>query len=605
MTNMKTTGSTAGATDTAASSAPLPTFQQNLIEAFTPILGEAETQQLASLISSLPTISGQTESQSIALYAAELENLKAKNNAFSGIPLSDTTSVWIKSLQGANSDGELTAAELNVQTNQALSSQFQAWLSKSLTENVDSSLSTEFVSQFNLGTQSNQAEQIANLSETGLANATKEISLFVAELANQMSSREVRDASISFLRNAFSSLGSVNLAQLKSSDFLLTKESFALQVSAQLKSSFQGIDITLSTDDANALANRITWTPGISKQQLKEALNDMAAQVKGQYSAAYVAGTDNLKAELNTVIGGTKPLTLSGLFANFAVKLTKIEIDNFYQDSAIADVQKTQITAAQVNFIKENTERDIRLQFEKIVKGESTGASFTERHEALRKNLAALKERLLNITDKEKADREVRAEHSLTARDLLAVVESSIGDRFDERVLLALNERRVNRLEKRNDQKEALEDLTIQLKVFGVVQSKIHSTQSVDGVYKPGYPESNFKASDFNYSNQTDFEASPEYKYLTDNKITNHRDFLQKQGITIGDGASYKDEEKSKKLSNFSSSVSAKSKLLNDEVQIKTTELNDTSSQYNSTVEAMNKFVQKYHSILQEILRAI
>ncbi|HHF3023567.1 TPA: virulence-associated V antigen [Vibrio diabolicus] len=605
MTNMKTTGSTTGATDTAASSAPLPTFQQNLIEAFTPVLGEAETQQLASLISSLPTISGQTESQSIALYVDTLENLKAKNNAFAGISLTDTASVWIKSLQSANSDGELTAAEFNAQTNQTLSNQFHSWFSKLLTENVDSSLSTEFVSQFNLGTQSNQAEQIANLSETELANATKEISLFVAELANQMGSREVRDASISFLRNAFSSLGSVNLAQLKSSDFLLTKESFALQVSAQLKSSFQGIGITLSTDDASTLANRITWTPGISKQQLKEALDEMAAQVKGQYSAAYLAGTDNLKAELNTVIRGTKPLTLSGLFANFAVKLTKIEIENFYQDSAIADVQKTQITAAQVNFIKENTERDIRLQFEKIVKGESTGASFTERHEALRKNLAALKERLLNITDKEKADREVRAEHSLTARDLLAVVESSIGDRFDERVLLALNERRVNRLEKRNDQKEALEDLTIQLKVFGVVQSKIHSTQSVDGVYKPGYPESNFKASDFNYSNQTDFEASPEYKYLTDNKITNHRDFLQKQGITIGDGASYKDEEKSKKLSNFSSSVSAKSKLLNDEVQIKTTELNDTSSQYNSTVEAMNKFVQKYHSILQEILRAI
>ncbi|BCB42190.1 hypothetical protein VagYM19_13170 [Vibrio alginolyticus] len=605
MTNMKTTGSTTGATDTAASSAPLPTFQQNLIEAFTPVLGEAETQQLASLISSSPTISGQTESQSIALYVDTLENLKAKNNAFAGISLTDTASVWIKSLQSANSDGELTTAEFNAQTNQTLSNQFQAWFSKLLTENVDSSLSTEFVSQFNLGTQSNQAEQIANLSETGLANATKEISLFVAELANQMGSREVRDASISFLRNAFSSLGSVNLAQLKSSDFLLTKESFALQVSAQLKSSFQGIGITLSTDDASTLANRITWTPGISKQQLKEALDEMAAQVKGQYSAAYLAGTDNLKAELNTVIGGTKPLTLSGLFANFAVKLTKIEIDNFYQDSAIADVQKTQITAAQVNFIKENTERDIRLQFEKIVKGESTGASFTERHEALRKNLAALKERLLNITEQEKKDLEVRAEHSLTARDLLAVVESSIGDRFDERVLLALNERRVNRLEKRNDQKEALEDLTIQLKVFGVVQSKIHSTQSVDGVYKPGYPESNFKASDFNYSNQTDFEASPEYKYLTDNKITNHRDFLQKQGITIGDGASYQDEEKSKKLSNFSSSVSAKSKLLNDEVQIKTTELNDTSSQYNSTVEAMNKFVQKYHSILQEILRAI
>ncbi|WP_260691919.1 virulence-associated V antigen, partial [Vibrio parahaemolyticus] len=57
--------------------------------------------------------------------------------------------------------------------------------------------------------------------------------------------------------------------------------------------------------------------------------------------------------------------------------------------------------------------------------------------------------------------------------------------------------------------------------------------------------------------------------------------------VTVADGASFKDEEKTKKLSNFSSSVSDKSKLLNDEVQIKTTELNDISSQYNSTVEAI------------------
>lgn len=626
MTNMKTTGSTTGATDTAASSAPLPTFQQNLIEAFTPVLGEAETQQLASIISSLPTISGQTESQSIALYVDTLENLKAKNNAFAGISLTDTASVWIKSLQSANSDGELTTAEFNAQTNQTLSNQFHAWFSKLLTENVDSSLSTEFVSQFNLGTQSNQAEQIANLSETGLANATKEISLFVAELANQMGSREVRDASISFLRNAFSSLGSVNLAQLKSSDFLLTKESFALQVSAQLKSSFQGIGITLSTDDASTLANRITWTPGISKQQLKEALDEMAAQVKGQYSAAYLAGTDNLKAELNTVIGGTKPLTLSGLFANFAVKLTKIEIENFYQDSAIADVQKTQITAAQVNFIKENTERDIRLQFEKIVKGESTGASFTERHEALRKNLAALKERLLNITEQEKKDLEVRAEHSLTARDLLAVVESSIGDRFDEQVLFALNERRVNRLEKRDQQKVELEELTTRLKIFGQVQSFMSTklSEEVDsgvtggeawhtGHYRP--QDVRFTYKDFGYDDQSSFENGKEFKYLeahlspnidpkSGEKFFTHKQFILDEGIAVTYGSYWKGDDPDR-LGNFATSVSDKSKLLNDDVQLKTTELNDTSSQYNSTVEAMNKFVQKYHSILQEILRAI
>ncbi len=47
---------------------------------------------------------------------------------------------------------------------------------------------------------------------------------------------------------------------------------------------------------------------------------------------------------------------------------------------------------------------------------------------------------------------------------------SSIGDRFDDRVLSALDKRRVNRLGKRNAQQKALENLSIRLKMFSVVQ---------------------------------------------------------------------------------------------------------------------------------------
>lgn len=511
----------------------------------------------------------------------------------------------MKSLQGASSSGEVDAAELATQMNNALASQFQTWFADQLTDKVDSSLPTQFVTQFQLGTESTQAQQIAKLSAEELKSATGDIASFVDDLARQMSSSVVRESASSFLRNAFAHLPSMNLAQLQASDFLLTEANFVTNVSTQLQNAFNQIGITLTKDDADQLAKRITWTPGISKQQLSEALSEMATQVKGQFTAAYgeTAGTENLRKALDAIIKSSDSLTLSSLFANFAVSLIHTEIDAFYNDKAIVDIQKTQISADQVELIKNNTERDIRFQFEKMLKGESTGASFIERYETLRKNLGALKDRLLNITEQEKKDLEVRAEHSLTARDLLAVVESSIGDRFDEQVLFALNERRVNRLEKRNEQKEALQDLTVQLKIFGVVQSKIHSTQSVDGTYKPD--DNAFSASDFNYNSATDYQNSPEYKYLTDNGITTHTDFLKKQGVTVADGASFKDEEKTKKLSNFSSSVSDKSKLLNDEVQIKTTELNDISSQYNSTVEAMNKFVQKYHSILQEILRAI
>ncbi|MCQ6453708.1 virulence-associated V antigen, partial [Vibrio parahaemolyticus] len=78
--------------------------------------------------------------------------------------------------------------------------------------------------------------------------------------------------------------------------------------------------------------------------------------------------------------------------------------------------------------------------------------------------------------------------------------------------------------QKRTEQKVAVQDLTEQLKIFCVVQSKFHSTQSVDGSYKPD--DNAFSASDFNYYSVTDFQNSPEYNYLTDNGITTHTDFL-------------------------------------------------------------------------------
>ncbi|HGS5218009.1 TPA: virulence-associated V antigen [Vibrio parahaemolyticus] len=636
MTNMTTTGSATGAATAAASSTPLPTFGQSLTEQLTPILGDAETQQLASLIAHLPTIKGQTDEQSIALYVDTLTQLKEKNSAFSGAALSESASIWMRSLQGASSSGEVDAAELTTQMNNALASQFQTWFADQLTDKVDSSLPTQFVSQFQLGNESTQAQQIAKLSAEELKSATGDIASFVDDLARQMSSSVVRESASSFLRNAFAHLPSMNLAQLKASDFLLTEANFVTNVSTQLQNAFNQIGITLTKDDADQLAKRITWTPGISKQQLSEALSEMATQVKGQFTAAYgeTAGTENLRKALDAIIKSSDSLTLSSSFANFAVSLIHTEIDDFYSDKAIVDIQKTQISADQVELIKNNTERDIRFQFEKMLKGELTGASFIERYETLRKNLGALKDRLLNITEQEKKDLEVRAEHSLTARDLLAVVESSIGDRFDDQVLFALNERRVNRLEKRDQQKVELEELTTRLKIFGQVQSFMSTklSEEVDsgislvggtvssggetwhtGHYRP--QDVRFTYKDFGYDDQSSFENGKEFKYLeahlspnidpkSGEKFFTHKQFIVDEGIAVTNDSYWKDDDLDR-LGNFATSVSDKSKLLNDDVQLKTTELNDTSSQYNSTVEAMNKFVQKYHSILQEILRAI
>ncbi|EKO3816917.1 Type III secretion cytoplasmic LcrG inhibitor [Vibrio harveyi] len=606
MTDMTTMNSVSGVLNTATNRDSQASFQQRLVETLSPILGDSDAAQLESLIRQLPMVVGRTEQESLDLYADSLRTLLEKQAAFTGTAAAETAAHWMQSLQHQAVNGQIAPQDVVTGVNNTLAHQFQSWFDKQLKDTVDSSLPTDFINEFRLGSQSTQAQQIAALDASALTAATAEISKFVDALAQQMSSSEVRDSAISFLRNAFRNLGSVDINGLKNSDHLLTQESFSAAVTAQLVTSLDSVGITLSNSDAKALADKIAWIPGMSKQELTGALNDLAKQVKGQYENAYGAGqVGQLQNVLNTAVANLKnspnAITLSSLFSSIAVSLVNTQVDTFY--GGLEDVQVTQATPDQVALIKQSTARDITLLFEKIVARQDIGTDFTSRHKKMMENLNALNTRLSKITQEEKDNKAVKAEHALTARDLLSVIESSIGDRFDERVLFALNERRVNRLEKRNAQKETLENLTVQLKVFGVVQSKIHSKQSVDGTYKP--VDYGFTAADFNYGSDADFKASPEYKYLTDNGINNHQDFLQKQGVSLSNNASFKDEEKSKKLSNFSSSVSAKSKLLNDEVQIKTTELNDTSSQYNSTVEAMNKFVQKYHSILQEILRAI
>ncbi|HGY9568999.1 TPA: virulence-associated V antigen [Vibrio harveyi] len=606
MTDMTTMNSVSGVLNTATNRDSQASFQQRLVETLSPILGDSDAAQLESLIRQLPMVVGRTEQESLDLYADSLRTLLEKQAAFTGTAAAETAAHWMQSLQHQAVNGQIAPQDVVTGVNNTLAHQFQSWFDKQLKDTVDSSLPTDFINEFRLGSQSTQAQQIAALDASALTAATAEISKFVDALAQQMSSSEVRDSAISFLRNAFRNLGSVDINGLKNSNYLLTQESFSAAVTAQLVTSLDSVGITLSNSDAKALADKIAWIPGMSKQELTGALNDLAKQVKGQYENAYGAGqVGQLQNVLNTVVANLKSspnaITLSSLFSSIAVSLVNTQVDTFY--GGLEDVQVTQATPDQVALIKQSTARDITLLFEKIVARQDIGTDFTSRHKKMMENLNALNTRLSKITQEEKDNKAVKAEHALTARDLLSVIESSIGDRFDERVLFALNERRVNRLEKRNAQKETLENLTVQLKVFGVVQSKIHSKQSVDGTYKP--VDYGFTAADFNYGSDADFKASPEYKYLTDNGINNHQDFLQKQGVSLSNNASFKDEEKSKKLSNFSSSVSAKSKLLNDEVQIKTTELNDTSSQYNSTVEAMNKFVQKYHSILQEILRAI
>ncbi|MBL0638365.1 hypothetical protein JD527_05790 [Aeromonas veronii] len=87
------------------------------------------------------------------------------------------------------------------------------------------------------------------------------------------------------------------------------------------------------------------------------------------------------------------------------------------------------------------------------------------------------------------------------------------------------------------------------------------------------------------------------------------KDFLEsdqkKSGAMKNIEASYSYDKDNNKLGNFSTSVSDRSRPLNDQVSEKTTRLNDVSSRYNAAIEALNRFIQKYDSIMRDILGAI
>lgn len=185
---------------------------------------------------------------------------------------------------------------------------------------------------------------------------------------------------------------------------------------------------------------------------------------------------------------------------------------------------------------------------------------------------------------------------------------SVFSERLDNPVLVAYQDRLFVNQARRDAAQEELKDLSNELKIYGVVQSQIQQKISTNQLYRP---DTVLTHTDFGYKKNADFIDSAEYKKLQDitGKTSNisTKDFLNAKGISSLDeySSAKLDDKWDDKLANLGTAISDKSKLINDSVSLKTTELNQISSTYNSTVEAINRFVQKYNGVLQEILRAI
>ncbi|MBM0490182.1 hypothetical protein GNZ06_02535 [Aeromonas jandaei] len=202
--------------------------------------------------------------------------------------------------------------------------------------------------------------------------------------------------------------------------------------------------------------------------------------------------------------------------------------------------------------------------------------------------------------------------------DVVAQISRYTDDRIDQEVIDAFTWVMFTQNNKRTGINEELKALTAELKIYGVIQSEINKalSSSSSQTFKTDFNLMDYKL--YGYESDTKFREGPEFKLLekmqetkdgsVDGTVTVQM-FLQSEkkqsGAMKGVEGSYSYDKDNNKLGNFATSVSDRSRPLNDQVSEKTTRLNDVSSRYNSAIEALNRFIQKYDSIMRDILAAI
>ncbi|MCW7547993.1 virulence-associated V antigen [Photorhabdus sp. APURE] len=206
-----------------------------------------------------------------------------------------------------------------------------------------------------------------------------------------------------------------------------------------------------------------------------------------------------------------------------------------------------------------------------------------------------------------------------TLRDFLAAVHFNLTpDRLDDDVINIFVSVMSGHDKKRRDLRDELAALTAELKIYSVIQSEINAKLSAEnGEQKLDINNTSFNLRDYEkygFSNETVFKDSAEYDLLKkmfpklDEKIS-IKAFLEspnkQSGAMTGLENSYEYDKDNNKLANFSTSVNDRVNPLNNTVQEKTTRLNEVSSRYNAAIEALNRFIQKYDSIMRNILGAI
>ncbi|CAJ1878829.1 Virulence-associated V antigen [Aeromonas jandaei] len=205
-----------------------------------------------------------------------------------------------------------------------------------------------------------------------------------------------------------------------------------------------------------------------------------------------------------------------------------------------------------------------------------------------------------------------------TLREFLAVTKFSLTpDRLDDDVIEVMTDAMFRHNSRRDALKENITDLTAELNIYSKITTEINKVLSASGtlsITNSGLNLMDPKLYGFSGVNEEKFYQSAEYNLLK--KIRGSalagvtiKQFLEsplkRTGALTGLNDSYAYNKDNNVLANFATTVNDRTRPLNDEVSQKTTELSDISSRYNSAIEALNRFIQKYESVMRDILQSI
>lgn len=204
-------------------------------------------------------------------------------------------------------------------------------------------------------------------------------------------------------------------------------------------------------------------------------------------------------------------------------------------------------------------------------------------------------------------------------RAFMAVIHFSLtADRIDDDILKVIVDSMNHHGDARSKLREELAELTAELKIYSVIQAEINKHLSNSGTININDGSIDLmNKSLYGYTDEAIFKASAEYKILekmpqtttkngSEKKIVSIKGFLESEKKRTGALGNLKDSysynKDNNELSHFATTCSDKSRPLNDLVSQKTTQLSDITSRFNSAIEALNRFIQKYDSVMQRLL---